>query len=166
MAEYWDLYDGGRRPLGRLHRRGDEMKAGEYHLVVQIWTRDDEGRFLISQRHPDKPWPLFYETVGGSVVAGEDTLTGARRELEEEIGLTVPGEDMKLIGTINDGGNTIYDIFLVRWNGGIGALSFQETEVVGAQWMTFEELCALDDQGKLVPTLKYFRDWFAPGTEG
>ena len=87
MAEYWDLYDCERKPLGKLHRRGDEIPAGEYHLVAEVWTRDNAGNFLVSRRHPDKPFGLYWECTGGSVVAGEDSLTGAQRELEEELGI-------------------------------------------------------------------------------
>lgn len=165
MAEYWDVYDSERRPLGKVHQRGVPMAEGEYHLVVQIWIRDDAGRFLISRRHPDKPWPLFWETVQGSATAGETTLDGARRELEEEIGLTVKEEELRLAGTTIDGRNTIYDVFELRWNGRASDLKFQETEVVDAKWVGFDELCAIDDGEDFVPTLRYFREWFRPQTE-
>lgn len=162
MAEYWDLYDIERNPLGRLHKRGDEIPEGEYHLVVEIWTRDDAGRFLISRRHPDKPWGLFWECTGGSVVAGEDSLTGAQRELEEELGIRVEKEALKYIFT--DAGvrhrSCIYDTYEVRWNGSITDLTLQEGEVVDAKWVDYDELCALYDAGVFVPQLGYFRKWF------
>jgi len=164
VAEYWDVYDRGRRPLGKLHQRGTAMAQGEYHIVVQIWIRDDAGNFLVSQRHPDKPWPLFMETVQGSVTAGEDSLTGARRELAEEIGIEANADQLRLAGTICDERNTFYDVYEMRWNGGISELTFQETEVVDAKWVDFDGLCAIDDAENLVPTLRYFRRWFAPPT--
>ena len=37
MAEFWDIYDAERRLTGKLHRRGDTLPEGEYHLVVHIW---------------------------------------------------------------------------------------------------------------------------------
>ena len=164
MAEYWDLLDANRRPLGKLHRRGDPLPEGSYHLVVQIWVRDDAGRFLISRRHPGKPWPLYWETTGGSVVAGEDSLTGARRELEEELGICVPAERMKPLGAITRE-QTIYDVYLVRWNGGLSELTLQDTEVVDAKWADYDELCAIDDRGEWVYSEGYFRTWFAPSIE-
>lgn len=167
MAEYWDLYDCERKPLGRLHRRGDEVPAGAYHLVVEIWTRDDAGRFLISRRHPDKPFGLYWECTGGSVVAGEDSLTGAQRELAEELGIHVNAEELKYIFTsVNDRNtNSIYDTYEVRWNGDVSQLSLQDGEVVDAKWVNFDQLCAMDDRGELVPQLRYFRKWFSPETE-
>ena len=166
MAEYWDMFDCERKPLGKLHRRGDEIPEGEYHLVVEIWTRDDAGRFLVSRRHPDKPFGLYWECTGGSVVTGEDSVTGAQRELEEEIGIHVEKDALKHVFTsINvRNTNTIYDIYEVRWNGEIADLTFQETEVVDAKWVDFDELCTMEERGELVPQLKYFHDWFSPKT--
>lgn len=168
MAEYWDLYDCERKPLGKLHRRGDEIPAGEYHLVAEVWTRDDAGNFLVSRRHPDKPFGLYWECTGGSVVAGEDSLTGAQRELEEELGIRVEKDELKYIFTSVNVRNTnsIYDVYEVRWNGKLSDLSYQEGEVVDAKWVDFAGLCAMEERGELVPQLKYFHDWFAPEGEG
>lgn len=168
MAEYWDMYDCSRKPLGKLHRRGDEIPEGEYHLVVEIWTRDDAGRFLISRRHPDKPWGLLWECTGGSVVAGEDSRTGAQRELEEELGIRVSADELKYIFTsINERNtNSIYDTYEVRWNGNLSELTLQEGEVVDAKWVDYDELCRMDDRGETVPQLRYFRERFAPGKQG
>lgn len=168
MAEYWDLYDCDRRPLGRLHRRGDEMNEGEYHLVVEIWTRDDAGRFLISRRHPDKPWGLYWECTGGSVVTGEDSRTGAQRELEEELGIHVEADALKYVFTSVNVRNTnsIYDVYEARWNGDLSELALQEGEVVDAKWVDYDELCALYDEGAFLPQLRYFRDWFATEMQG
>lgn len=168
MAEYWDLYDCNRMPLGKLHRRGDEVPAGEYHLVVEIWTRDDAGRFLISRRHPDKPFGLYWECTGGSVVAGEDSLTGAVRELEEELGIRVAAEELRYVFTsINERNtNSIYDTYEVRWNGDLSELTLQEGEVVDAKWVDYDELCAMEARGEFVPQLSYFHKWFSPEIAG
>ena len=36
MIEYWDIYDENRNKTGRIHRRGDEMQSGDYHLVIHV----------------------------------------------------------------------------------------------------------------------------------
>ena len=168
MAEYWDLYDSERRPLGRLHRRGDEVPAGAYHLVAEIWTRDDAGRFLISRRHPEKPWGLYWECTGGSVLAGEDSRTGAQRELAEELGICVNADELKHVYTSINVRNTnsIYDVFEVRWNGDLSELTLQEGEVVDAKRVDFDELCAMEARGEFVPQLRYFHELFAPEGKG
>ena len=161
MAEYWDLFDGERRPLGRLHRRGDPLPEGCYHQVVHVWIRDDAGRFLLSQRHPDKPWPLYWEATGGAVVAGENPADGARREVEEELGIRLPEEAGRLLFSERRE-KDFHDVWLYRWNGELSQLRLQEQEVVDARWVTYGELCRMERDGKLVPSLAYFHDWFEP----
>lgn len=164
MAEIWDLYDENRMPTGETLVRGDDMPEGRYNLAVHVWIRDDQGRFLISRRHPDKPsCPLYWEATGGAVVAGEDTLTGAQREVAEELGLELPKEKFILLRRERrDWEPDFLDTYFVNWNGEISELTFQETEVVDAKWVTWEELCAIDEvEGKLVDKRKDHIDFFA-----
>ena len=88
MPELWELYDGDKRPTGKTMLRGQSVPEGYWHIVVGIWTITADGRLLLTCRHPDKPWGLQWENTGGSVLAGEDSLHGALRELREETGLT------------------------------------------------------------------------------
>lgn len=164
MAEYWDLFDGNRCPLNRLHRRGDPVPEGCYHQVVGIWIRDRQGRFLISRRHPDKPYGLYWESTGGSVVAGEDSRTGAVREVGEELGIPLKPEQMVFLMT-QKRENDFYDNWLVQWDGGLDQLRLQDVEVVDAKWASYDELCALEENGEFVPMLSYFRTLFGEVTE-
>lgn len=85
--ELWDVYDENRNPTGRLHRRGDYLEAGDYHLVVHIWLQNSNGDFLLTKRTPNKGFPNMWESTGGSALAGDDSLTAALREVREETGL-------------------------------------------------------------------------------
>ena len=89
--ELWDLLDKDRRPLGQTHPRGRQypMPHGTYHTVVTVYTVDDRGRLLLTRRAACKGmYPGWWEVTGGSGIAGEDSLTSARRELREETGIT------------------------------------------------------------------------------
>ena len=90
--ELWDVYDENRNLTGRLHRRGDMMPKGDYHLVVHIWLMNERGEFLLTKRAPNKGFPGMWECTGGSALAGDDSLTAAIRESKEETGLTLNGE--------------------------------------------------------------------------
>ena len=48
---------------------------------------------MIQQRSETVKNPLVWSATGGSVVAGEDSYTGAIREVKEELGLDLT-EDM------------------------------------------------------------------------
>ena len=47
------------------------------------------GRMLISQRRPNTGHPGFWEFPGGKVEPGEDDRTALRRELDEELGISL-----------------------------------------------------------------------------
>ena len=77
--EYWDVYDAERRATGRLHRRGDPLGPGDYHLVAEVWTIDLSGRVLLTKRHPSISWGGLWACTGGCAVAGEDSRAAAVR---------------------------------------------------------------------------------------
>ena len=83
--ELWDAYDVRGNSLEHTLIRGEEVPAGEYHLVADILVRHTDGSFLLTQRDPQKPaFPGCWElSAGGSVLAGETALSGAMRELRE-----------------------------------------------------------------------------------
>lgn len=58
-----------------------------------------EGKVLLQKGSPDKKvFPGFYNGVGGHIERGEDVLTGAKRELMEETGLSC--SDLRFTGTV------------------------------------------------------------------
>lgn len=50
---------------------------------------DPPGRFLLTSRPPGKVYAGYWEFPGGKVEAGESVAEALRRELQEEIGVTV-----------------------------------------------------------------------------
>lgn len=164
MAEYLDLFDRDRRPLNRVHLRGIPIPENCFYQAVQIWIGNDEGRFLISKRHPDRPLPLLWETAGGCVSAGESSLRGAVRELSEELGIVLPEEKFHLLRTVfTEEIHQFKDVYFVRWNGTTEALRLQEAEVVDARWADFAEILQLKREERFVPGTGYFEEEFPGG---
>ena len=46
--ELWDAYDVRGNSLGHTLIRGEEVPAGEYHLVADILVRHADGSFLLT----------------------------------------------------------------------------------------------------------------------
>lgn len=137
--ELWDLLDRDGVPLGRTLVRGEPVPTGTYHRTVDIFTVNSRGELLITLRAPDKDaYPNLWEITGGSVVAGEDSLTAAMRELQEETGLIAKATELVFLNT-HCGRTTIRDTYLLRRNAAIAALTMQEGETVAARWVTFAE---------------------------
>lgn len=161
--ELWDLYNENRELLGIDHVRGKELPKGCYHLVVDIWIRNSKGEYLISQRSADRPtFPLMWECAGGSVLKGEDSLTGAIREVQEEVGLILSPDTGKLVysvvGRIINGVrfSDILDGWLFECNDTVRLEQATTNEVAQVKWMTKSQIKDLFDSGKMVQTLSYF----------
>ncbi|NLY20528.1 MAG: NUDIX domain-containing protein [Tissierellia bacterium] len=151
MEEYWDLYDENRVSLNRTHLRGVPLNSGEYHIVIEIWVLTKDG-IIITKRQEDKPYGNLWEGTGGSILSGETSLEGAKRELLEEIGLDVDEDELKLFYSIKS--NTSFkDFYYVRKNVNIGELVLQEEEVSDAKIVSFDELMVMWNNKLMVPTL-------------
>ena len=161
--EIWDLYNERRELTGLDHIRGEEIPQGYYHLVVHVWIRNSEGEYLISQRSADRPmYPLKWECVGGSVIKGEDSLSGALRETEEEVGVTLSRDEGKLVrstvGRVINGVKytDIVDVWLFEYDGPVSLEKATTKEVVQITWLDKGQIRELFDKGDLVDTLGYF----------
>ena len=156
MPEFWDLYNEKGEKTGVKHKRGQPIPQGLYHLVVSAWIVNSRGQFLLSQRHPDKPCPLYWECTGGSVLAGENSLDGAIREVKEELGIELDRSAARLLfQTRRDSTQDFYDVWLFQADVPIQALNLQETEVVNARWVDKDELLDMFRTEKLHPLIDY-----------
>ena len=63
-------------------------------LVVAALVRDRDGRLLLQQALPNKPHAGQWEFPGGKVENGEKPRFALRREIAEELGLTLAAETM------------------------------------------------------------------------
>ena len=95
--ELWDIYDRDGKPKGCKKHRGEPLSPGEYHLVVHIWIRQPDGRYLITKRAKEKGFPGMWECTGGSAVSGDDSITAALREVKEETGIVLKRENGSVI---------------------------------------------------------------------
>jgi len=156
--EFWDLYTRDRQSTGETHIRGEKLPPERYHLVVHVWIKNSKGEWLISQRAASRPtFPLKWECVGGSVTAGEDSLTDAIREAEEEVGVKLDPAQGKLVNTtVREHFQDIKDDWLFLYDGPIDLRNATTDEVADMHWMTVPEIRALYDAGELVHTLGYF----------
>ena len=158
MPEYWDIYDKDRNKTGRFQERGRPPASPEdYHLVVEIWLKNSKGEVLLTRRHPAKHYGGLWECTGGSVLAGEESLTAAMREVKEEIGVDLtcgnPGVLLASLSVRRDapGYSAHYDVYLYERDIPPEALVLQPEEVVDAKWVTEEILRQMAEAGELAP---------------
>ena len=161
--EIWDLYDKNRNKTGLEHIRGNDLPDDLYHLVVHIWIKNSNGKYLISQRSETrKSFPLMWECVGGSILKDETSLDGALREVKEEVGIDLDRENGKLVFSeirrIINGKkfNDILDVWLFNYDGEVSLDNATTDEVCQVKWLSKEEIKELANENKFVKTLYYF----------
>ena len=71
---------------GRPREGGADRKAMEVAVGVLI---QPDGQFLLTSRPPGKVYEGCWEFPGGKLEEGESVEVALRRELQEEIGLTI-----------------------------------------------------------------------------
>lgn len=161
MLEMWDLYNGKREKTGKALPRGIPVPKGLYHLTVSAWIVNSQGQYLLSQRHPQKAYPLCWECTGGCVLAGEDSLSGAVREVREELGIILNQSNAKKIYQAKrEETQDFYDVWLFHADIDISEIDVQETEVVGVQWVNRNVLIDMLHRGKLHPMIDYIEEIF------
>lgn len=148
--EMWDVYDENRQLTGRLHRRGDPLVPGEYHLSVFVWVVNAAGEILITRRAPTKGYPLIWEITGGSAVAGDDSLTAALREVKEETGLTLDPAKGRIALPLS-GKDWFGDVWVFRQEISMDDIRLQEGETCEARLVTREELLRLRESDLFIP---------------
>ena len=149
-AEYWDLYDNNIKKTGEVMLRGDPVPEGKYHIVCEIAVIDSMGRILLTKRHPDKPYPLYWECSGGSAVSGEAPADSAVRELFEETGIKAEKEELTDPGIIY-GNHAIYFNYLLRRDIELSSLVLQPEEVVDAKLADKAEYERMVRENSVVP---------------
>lgn len=158
MSELWDIYDENRKPTGKTILRSDFFNrnnddySDEYHIAVHIWIKNSEGKWLISKRTPNKNYPLLWECTGGSVVAGEDSLSGALREVKEELGISLDVGKGHLYKSIK---REVYhdfcDVWLFECDYDIHDVVFQEGETCDAMWASGDKILKMIHSGEFIP---------------
>ncbi len=137
--EFNDVYDAARNVTGRIHRRGDAWKAGEYGLVVCVWVTDGKGNLLMTRRAKGKTFAGTWENSGGAAKAGEGSLQAIARELWEETGIRAQETEFERIGDDRDC-HTFYDFYHLQREIPIEEIVLLPGETDCAKWVSFAQV--------------------------
>ena len=139
--ELWDAYDDKLNKIdGVTLVRGEEVPEGYFHLCSEIIVKHTDGTYLIMQRDKRKHLGGMWEaTAGGSALQGEDPLTCARRELQEETGIATD-ELIEIGRVLHHGHKTYYVDYLCVTDADKNSVVLQEGETMAYKWVTAKEL--------------------------
>ncbi len=142
--EIFDLYDKDFNKLSKTMVRGTTNNHGEYHLVVHMWFRNKDGKYLIQQRNKltDRV-PYQWSCTGGAAISGDTSLIAAVRETKEELGVEIDSQKFKLINRyFMDEIDTSYitDVYLIEEDILIKDLILDKVEVKDVAYKTINEI--------------------------
>nr|MCR5023143.1 NUDIX domain-containing protein [Lachnospiraceae bacterium] len=101
--ELLDICDEQGNPTGETVERDIAHRDGILHRTAHVWiVREKDKKFdiLLQKRSMEKEsFPgLFDTSSAGHIPAGDDPVTSALRELEEELGIIAAPEDLAYAG--------------------------------------------------------------------
>ena len=144
--EFEDLYDEKFNKLNKtIRRRVDEIPAGCYVMMSYALIKNND-KYLLEQATSKSNNTLAIP--GGHVLAGENGLTGLKRELKEELDLD--NLNIKHLDTIVYPYNSyIFNIYLIEDEIDIKSVKYDTEEVVNINWYTKEEIINKIKDGKV-----------------
>lgn len=147
--EHLDICDSSGKLIGAIRSKREVHKKGLWHRSVHVWVVNSKNEILLQKRsplvdnHPNK-WDI---SVAGHVSAGEDYITSALRESEEEIGLKINPEELIKIGELKrvssrEGyvNKEINPVYVVHKDLSVDKIKKQDEEVADVKFMSCRDL--------------------------
>lgn len=126
---------------------------GLWHRVSHVYVINSQGNILVQKRsfkkdsNPGK-WEAFF---GGHLASSQNELDGAVKEINEELGLKLTNQDLKIATNFNgplkhsnvDGHIKEFQyVYFVLWDGDIDELHPEADEVDELKWLTPQKVIA------------------------
>jgi inorganic pyrophosphatase len=163
MAELWDIYDETKKKTGRIVETGGRLlEKGEYHIAVIALIMNLKNEILISKRAEYKKYGLMWECNGGSIIAGETSLEGIVREVEEELGIKYSKKEAIFLKELKNyrQKQVFKDIWLFKRNVKDEEITLPDGEAIEYKWVNIEKFMNMIEKGEMVPTIELDRELY------
>lgn len=147
--EYFDILDENGIKIGKTKLRTEVHRDGDWHKAVHIWIINDKGDILLQRRCATKDsYPNMLDiSSAGHLSAGDDSLSGAIRELKEELNIDVKPEELQFIKTLKKSSrytetfinNEFDDLYILKTTKTIEEMKYQEEEISEIFYVTYKE---------------------------
>ncbi len=147
--EYFDILDDNGNKTGKIKLRSEVHRDGDWHKAVHIWIINDKGDILLQRRcaTKDSNPNMLDISSAGHLTAGDDSLSGAIRELKEELNIDVKPDELKFIKTIKRSSkytstfinNEFDDLYILRTTKNIDDMKYQEEEISEIFYVPYKE---------------------------
>lgn len=144
--EYEDLYDKNFTRTGKKIRRRIDEVPEDCYIIASYAIIKNNNKYLLEQATARSNYTLAIP--GGHVQAGEDGITGLKRELKEELDLE-PKNIKHLETILYPYKNYIFNIYLIEESINTEEIKYDSNEVLNIDWYTKNEIKSLIKQGKV-----------------
>jgi len=171
--EMIDVVDENGIKTGVIKSRTQVHIDGDWHRIAMICIVNNKNKILLQQRSEsvDKFPGLWDLSVASHVQSGNDSISTAVKETNEEIGLQIEYEakvkDFRFLTSFRNSHvfnsiieNQYYDLFILRKQFSVSNLKFNDSEVQAAKWADYTEIKALLKGGKLHPRTEWIDEVF------
>jgi isopentenyl-diphosphate Delta-isomerase len=150
--ELFDLVDEQDHVIGQVRRGDAHRNPALLHRSVQIMVFDSAGRLLLQHRSSRKDlFPGYYcASASGHVIAGDDYLATAQRELAEELGITAPLTPLGHALVHSAVETEMTALFLAHSD---GPFHFDPVETAGGELLTWQDALAARATLLMTPAL-------------
>lgn len=137
--ELRDLYNIEKHKTGETIQKEEKIPKDKYILVVSALIQNSKGEILLQKRSIQKDGK--YGLTSGHPKTGEDSVQGMITEIEEELGLEVQPQELKLLHTERDDKtNCFFDLYYLKKDFKIENLNLQKEEVDFVKWYSPKEI--------------------------
>ena len=147
--ELIDVVDKNGNSAGYIKERHSHLKDNEFALVVHVWIKNSEGKYLVQQRASTKLVdPLLWSITSGFVASDENSLETVNRELEEELSITVNLDEVSYMTRLfpKDDHKHVVDIYLIEKDITPDDVMLQAEEVNAIGYWTKEKILQKVDE--------------------
>lgn len=149
-VELLDIYDSNGNVTGKTILRGDKnvkLDKDEHIAVAVIFIENDNGEFLIQKTSKEKGGE--FSSTGGHVDSGETPLTSIKREVKEELGVSIDADKIENFGFL------LFDmpirfLFYLKKNINLDDFIIQKEEVDYVKYMNINEIDELIKANKML----------------
>lgn len=147
--ELLDIYDSNGNVTGKTIVRGDKsvkLNDNEHIAVSVIYIENSKGEFLMQKTSLEKGG--LYSSTGGHVCTGERPLDTIKREVFEELGVNISGDEVIELGFL------LYDrplryMFYLKKDIDVDKVILQKEEVDFIKYMSIDEINKLIVENKI-----------------
>lgn len=137
--EILDIYDENANKTGKTIERSniDKLKDNEHIAVAIIYIENSNNEFLIQKTSKEKGG--LYSSTGGHILHNEEPIDTIKREVKEELGISIDNENIISLGHILIDFPIRY-IFYLKKDIDLSYIKLQKEEVDSISYMSIYDI--------------------------